>query len=223
MGRWMSPDYSDVADGIESVPYADKQDPQSLNLYSYGGNKPLSQVDATGHYHCDPDTFDSKTNTLTAGACHLDWSDYVDFFRHMTRADAKEIGWGIAGQTIKNLYGNSNCPKCSYAVLPFGMVGGGAKSIVSVIEEEPGAISFVVNTANGNVEVMANTAKEGDKLVLSQVHVSGEGMGVATTKQAARELGARAGVSGVVVEGGTRTGGAAPGHVPASFTVKVNP
>jgi len=227
MGRWMSPDYSGVTDGIEPIPYADIQDPQSLNLYAYVGNKPLSQVDSTGHYHCDPDTGGMDKNgvyQVTAGACHLDWSDYVDFFRHMTRSDAKEIGLGIVGQTIKNLYppGNPNCPKCSYAVVPFGMIGGGANSIVNILEEEPGAINFAVATAKGNVEVMANTAKEGDKLILSNVHVSGEGLGVAATKQAARELGAREGVREVVVQGGQRTGGAAPGHVPESFTVRVN-
>ena len=46
MGRFMSPDWSAAAVG---VPYADLGDPQSLNLYSYVRNNPLSQVDADGH------------------------------------------------------------------------------------------------------------------------------------------------------------------------------
>jgi RHS repeat-associated protein len=48
MGRWMSPDW---ADKPETVPYSDLGDPQSLNLYGYVRNNPLSHADADGH--CD--------------------------------------------------------------------------------------------------------------------------------------------------------------------------
>ena len=46
MGRWMSPDWSAKA---EPVPYAKLDDPQSLNLYAYARNNPLSNVDTDGH------------------------------------------------------------------------------------------------------------------------------------------------------------------------------
>ncbi len=46
MGRWMSPDWSA---GPTGVPYADFSNPQSLNLYTYVGNNPLSRTDADGH------------------------------------------------------------------------------------------------------------------------------------------------------------------------------
>jgi len=46
MGRWMSPDW---ADKPEAVPYSSLDNPQTLNLYSYVGNNPLSRVDADGH------------------------------------------------------------------------------------------------------------------------------------------------------------------------------
>jgi len=46
MGRFMSPDWSAK---VEPVPYSKLGDPQSLNLYSYVGNNPLTQVDADGH------------------------------------------------------------------------------------------------------------------------------------------------------------------------------
>jgi RHS repeat-associated protein len=46
MGRFMSPDWSAK---IEPVPYSKLDNPQSLNLYSYVLNNPLSNVDTDGH------------------------------------------------------------------------------------------------------------------------------------------------------------------------------
>ena len=46
MGRFMSPDWSAKEDPI---PYAQLDDPQSLNLYGYVRNNPLTRVDADGH------------------------------------------------------------------------------------------------------------------------------------------------------------------------------
>lgn len=45
-GRFMSPDWAAKA---EPVPYAKLNNPQTLNLYSYVGNNPLSRIDPTGH------------------------------------------------------------------------------------------------------------------------------------------------------------------------------
>ena len=108
--------------------------------------------------------------------------------------------------------------------MPLGMTEGlSGASILKILEQDGSAIHVVVQTATGPVEVMANTAKVGDKLVLSGVHV-GEGvkLSVGDIKAAARELGRQEGVSQVEVQGGVRTGGANPGHTPAPFTVKVN-
>jgi RHS repeat-associated protein len=46
MGRFLSPDWS--ASPLD-IPYADLTNPQSLNLYSYVNNNPLSKVDKDGH------------------------------------------------------------------------------------------------------------------------------------------------------------------------------
>jgi hypothetical protein len=46
MGRWMSADWSAKED---PVPYAKLDNPQSLNLYGYVLNNPLSKADADGH------------------------------------------------------------------------------------------------------------------------------------------------------------------------------
>ena len=50
MGRFMTPDWSK---GASAVPYADFGNPQSLNLYSYVKNNPLSYVDGDGHCNDD--------------------------------------------------------------------------------------------------------------------------------------------------------------------------
>jgi hypothetical protein len=46
MGRWLSPDWSAKA---EPVPYAKLDNPQTLNLYAYVGNNPLTRRDLDGH------------------------------------------------------------------------------------------------------------------------------------------------------------------------------
>ena len=66
------------SDYFDPVPYANLENPQTLNLYSYVQNNPLSRSDATGHYSCAPDTVSTNANgdtVVTAGACHFDLSD----------------------------------------------------------------------------------------------------------------------------------------------------
>src|SRR5437868_2982265 len=46
LGRWLTPDWSAAP---SPVPYADLHDPQSLNLYGYVRNSPISRFDADGH------------------------------------------------------------------------------------------------------------------------------------------------------------------------------
>jgi hypothetical protein len=46
------------------VPYSDLHNPQSLNLYGYVGNNPLSRADADGHDPSDL-VFDGQAHTIT--------------------------------------------------------------------------------------------------------------------------------------------------------------
>lgn len=64
LGRWLSPDWSAQE---EPVPYAKLDDPQSLNLYAYVRNNPLTRVDADGHCD-DPGDFCSFMAILGLGA-----------------------------------------------------------------------------------------------------------------------------------------------------------
>ncbi len=58
MGRYMSPDWSEDSD---TVPNAEFANPQTLNLYSYGGNSPLINGDPDGHA-CQTSTFRTEFN-----------------------------------------------------------------------------------------------------------------------------------------------------------------
>jgi RHS repeat-associated protein len=62
MGRFMSPDWTAEAD---PVPYAELDNPQTLNLYSYVQNNPLSRTDPFGHAS-DPCNGDPNCVTVTA-------------------------------------------------------------------------------------------------------------------------------------------------------------
>ncbi len=66
MGRWMSPDWSNDPD---AVPYASLENPQSLNLYAYVRNNPLSHNDPDGH-HEDCST-SSSISTGSNGTIHV--------------------------------------------------------------------------------------------------------------------------------------------------------
>ena len=50
MGRFLSPDWSAK---VVPVPYAKLGNPQSLNLYAYVGNNPLTRFDPDGRWVCN--------------------------------------------------------------------------------------------------------------------------------------------------------------------------
>ena len=49
-GRFVTPDWSETP---QPIPYADLSDPQTLNLYAYVHNNPLSKFDLDGHSEKD--------------------------------------------------------------------------------------------------------------------------------------------------------------------------
>jgi RHS repeat-associated protein len=98
LGRFMTPDWREDP---YPVPYANFENPQSLNLYGYVQNNPLSLRDADGHVTCDPDkvTWGKNGVTVTAGACHLDALDYMRLTGYLARA----VFQVLRGQAARNL------------------------------------------------------------------------------------------------------------------------
>ena len=69
-GRWLSPDWSVK---VQPVPYAKLDNPQSLNLYSYVLNNPMSKIDPDGH--CDSSA-GATARTKCQAVKNLKTSDY---------------------------------------------------------------------------------------------------------------------------------------------------
>ncbi|MBB5064656.1 RHS repeat-associated core domain-containing protein [Granulicella mallensis] len=111
MGRWMSPDW---ADKPEAVPYSDLDNPQSLNLYGYVKNNPLSQADPDGHCCWDQITgfvggaLNVVPDTLNLGVkavnLVLPYQSRIDEFQRITpdshAAEGAMVVGGIASMAI---------------------------------------------------------------------------------------------------------------------------
>jgi RHS repeat-associated protein len=171
MGRWMSPDWSSIPVG---VPYASLSDPQSLNLYAYVGNNPLSHRDGDGHHQeCAPDTFDSKTNTVTAGACHEvpDWWQFQGARRFLGRhkTAVKVTANVVIGVTaISGVFdaGASEAAVPGEIALEEALLEGG--EIAAEEGAETGAVESAANVANKAEHIFGekNLAKHGLEDVL---------------------------------------------------------
>ena len=95
MGRFMSPDWSASP---EDVPYADFGNPQSLNLYGYVKNNPLSLTDPDGH--CDID-----------GEHHWGWCIWHTLGFYQTQADrVREATNFFNNNDIRDANGNRIVP-----------------------------------------------------------------------------------------------------------------
>jgi len=77
MGRFMSPDWSAKE---EPVPYAQLDDPQSLNLYSYVQNNPLIREDADGHT----------------------WGEALEYAAGVVQGVASSVTYGMVGAPSAN-------------------------------------------------------------------------------------------------------------------------
>jgi len=91
--------------------------------------------------------------------------------------------------------------------------GQGVRSGVHILERDGNVIHAVFNVAKGKAEVIAEALKVGNTLVLKGAHISGQGT-LREALEAAKAFGREQGVTRVVIEGGIRSTGANPGHIP---------
>ena len=111
LGRFLSADWSAEP---EAVPYAKLDDPQSLNLYSYVGNNPLSRVDKDGHQEAIPTPLgplplffpQQQITQQQAGQMALDIRDFISTLGQVISEDAAHVG--SVGTAISNVFKSSD-------------------------------------------------------------------------------------------------------------------
>jgi RHS repeat-associated protein len=101
LGRFTSPDWSEK---VEPVPYAELENPQTLNLYAYARNNPLSHADLDGH--CTADGEDHGWLWCAAHAAGLvqTQKEQVDYARQSL---SQMQGFTIGGQSPQDFAKNA--------------------------------------------------------------------------------------------------------------------
>ncbi|MFN9299203.1 MAG: hypothetical protein ACK6DZ_16045, partial [Acidobacteriota bacterium] len=105
---------------------------------------------------------------------------------------------------------------------------GSSRRAIRILEEVAGAIHLEVQGARGTYQVIANISREGDTIILQGAHMQGSGAGqfggkelLKEIREAAKQFGREQGAKEVVIQGGARTSGANPGHIPPPIRIKV--
>ena len=153
MGRFMSPDWAAQA---QPVPYAKLDNPQSLNLYSYVYNNPLSKADPDGH-----DTCGSSNGGVCDAAQHAPTDGHVhagDVAGGMMAAGALYMsGRGLAAGA-SSLWGMGT-RAVTAAYLGLSVMGTqAAQNLVSARDAVTNSLSAISNAASsGEIKVDGNT------------------------------------------------------------------
>ena len=103
MGRFLSPDWSAK---VEPIPYSKLDNPQSLNLYAYVQNNPLSSVDDDGHFQlCNSPLAGSPTPCAGSSDTQANLSDQQPWWQKGKHQIASSDGtgfWKGLGQRFNN-------------------------------------------------------------------------------------------------------------------------
>jgi len=101
-----------------------------------------------------------------------------------------------------------------------GGLGKAGRSGVRILEREGNTVIGTFNVAKGEARFAGELVEQGETLVVRGAHIEGAGT-LAELKSVAREFGREHGFKRVVIEGGRRTTGARPGHIPRPITIDI--
>lgn len=139
MGRFSSPDYADEDDGPVSIPDYNPSNPQSLNLYSYVRNNPITNTDPDGH-DCvvQSRTSDTTENvTVSSGNC-----DNVNVGDGQTKTY-------VAGTVDMSSIKSDGSGGISVGYTPYSGGGGVADLNAAPVPDSPGLAYNWGNNAQG--------------------------------------------------------------------------
>jgi RHS repeat-associated protein len=147
-GRFLSPDWSAKE---EPVPYAKLDDPQSLNLYSYVLNNPLSNIDPDGH---DCPTCKKVWNWLTS-------SHSASASKSATAAQSTASGSGL---TVTAKVGTADAKASASYGKKTGLSGGASATFIGVTGQEGSHGNTAINafTANAGAHADAGASVSAD-------------------------------------------------------------
>jgi RHS repeat-associated protein len=153
-GRWFTPDWSSSP---VPVPYADLNNPQSLNLYAYVGGDPTSHTDPDGH------------RCYSSGGCNSDGPQ--DAAGQASAQTAQNNGWSLSWQisASANFLGQELMGVADTTIAP---VVNAVEHPVDTVEGLANAVEHPVATAGAIVNGVVDTAKgvaNGDPRAIGQV------------------------------------------------------
>lgn len=170
MGRWLSPDWSAK---ITPVPYAKLDNPQSLNLYAYVGNNPLTRFDPDGH------TVPSSCADNSKCSITVKVNVILDTTAKLTKGDWKAFQKDFLAKAQKD-FGNSNI-KLDYSFTNGSLKVDGDGN-ASVTGMKSGSLNFVATDKSlGGLDGGSTTLKNGSAFSFIDIKGLGSGGGPNST------------------------------------------
>jgi RHS repeat-associated protein len=175
-----------------------------LNAYGFAEGDPVTYADPYG----------LCPNPLAGGWGSLQCAmeDIIGAVRNAPKVVADRFRSSDGRQATRFAAGLASIP---FTVGPVGRTAGG----IRILEREGNHIIGAFNVAKGEARFVGEIVREGDDLILRGAHIEGD----ATVREvftAAREFGREQGAKRVIVQGGRRTTGANPGHIPRPLTIE---
>lgn len=207
LGRWVSPDWSSAP---ATVPYGQFSNPQSLNLFAYHGNNPLSGADSNGHCwpFCEvairvaevvssfvarhPDVADAAQKVLDSGSTKASLGVGVQ-----TPKSFPVAGSGTATVYLKGSKGGLGTGVNLNGSAKVVSVGGQANVDVPVVQNgqfvnplksTTAEVTPIVGGGAGKVEIEGSAGKEDATLGGTYGEGVVGGMEVSTTMDSLKEL-----------------------------------